>query len=77
MTARASRVVEEALSLPRRERIRIVERLISSLDTPSTSEIDRLQAEEAEDRIDALDRGEIGSRPAKQALDEIRGKLHR
>ena len=51
----AAKVVSGALSLPAKSRARLAERLLESLDDPKQKEIDRLWAEEVEDRIDAYE----------------------
>ncbi|MGH8273232.1 MAG: addiction module protein [Gammaproteobacteria bacterium] len=58
MSTKAEDVLKEALHLPARERASIAEDLLSSLDKPDP-EMDRLWAEEAEDRIEAEARGEM------------------
>ena len=74
MTSRSVELLQEALSLPADERAEIAERLLSSLDTPTDRGIEALWAEEAEDRLDALERGDIKTVGAKQVLDEVRPK---
>jgi putative addiction module component (TIGR02574 family) len=58
MSDRGLRLLEEALALPVNERADLVERLLSSLD-PAEPEIEKRWAREVEDRIDALERGEL------------------
>jgi len=72
MSIRGTEVLEEALSLPPAERAEIADRLISSLDSQARKRVDELWAREAEDRLDALDKGEIETVPAKQVFDQIR-----
>jgi len=71
MSDRGTEILREALSLPPGERAEIAERLLSSLDTPDRQRLDALWAIEAEDRLDAYERGEIESIPAKQVFDQI------
>lgn len=58
MSELGEKLIEQALGLPANERAKFAERLLSSLD-PELSEIDQLWAKEAEDRLDAYERGEI------------------
>ena len=51
MPAVAKKVFDETLSLPAEARMTLVEKLLISLDLPTEPEIDRLWAEEAEQRI--------------------------
>ena len=71
MTEQSKRVLEQALALPAIERATLVEELLSSFDFPVRQEIDKLWAHEAEDRIDAYERGEIGSSPANRVFKDI------
>jgi putative addiction module component (TIGR02574 family) len=71
MSDRRTEILKEALSLPPGERAEIAERLLSSLDAPEQERVDRLWANEAEDRLNAYERGEIKSIPAKQVFEQI------
>lgn len=71
MTAQVKQVLEKAIHLPPVERAELVEQIISSFDFPSREKIDALWAKEAEDRIDAYDRGEIKAIPASQVFEKI------
>jgi len=71
MPSKGTEVLKEALSLPPAERAEIAERLMSSLDPPSQEAIDELWGKEAEDRLDAFDRGEIKAIPAKQVFEQV------
>jgi len=72
----AAKVVSEALSLPAKSRARLAERLLESLDDPKQKEIDRLWAEEVEDRIDTYERGELKAIPGREVFRRLkpRGK---
>jgi len=67
MTAQAQQVLEEAVGLPPIERAELVESILASFDFPPRKEIDAMWAQEAENRIDAYDRGELASIPAAVA----------
>lgn len=71
MSSRGTQVLKEALSLPPAERAEIAERLLSSLDPPSQEGIDALWGKEAEERLDAFDRGEIKAIPAKEVFERV------
>jgi putative addiction module component (TIGR02574 family) len=73
MSKRGTEVLEEALSLPPVERAELAERLLTSLDASHDRRLDELWAQEAEDRLDAFDRGEMKAVPAKDVFDTIRG----
>jgi len=71
MSDRGTEILKEALTLPPGERAEIAERLLSSLDTVDRERIDKLWASEAEDRLDAYERGEIDTIPARQVFEQI------
>jgi putative addiction module component (TIGR02574 family) len=71
MSTESRRILKDALELPPVERADLVEELLSSFDFPARGEVDALWAKEAEDRIEAYDRGEVESRPASQVFERI------
>lgn len=74
---RTDKIVEGALALPVDARIGLVSRLLSSLNLPTQPEIDRWWAEEAERRVDQIDRGEVKLVPGEQVFEKIRKKYQR
>jgi putative addiction module component (TIGR02574 family) len=72
--AKRESLLEEALKLPPVERAELIESLLSSFEFRSRKHIDALWAQEAEDRIDAFERGEIKAIPAEQVFTEIEKK---
>ncbi len=74
MTIQTEKVLAEALSLSPKERVTLAENILSSLDSASQKNIDDLWAREAEDRIEAFDRGEIKSTSAKAVFEKINKK---
>ena len=74
MTLAASKVFDEALSLPADERVSLVERLLTSLNLPTQKEIDTLWAEEAERRVLQIDKGEKKLIPGEDVFSRIREK---
>ena len=73
MSKNGAQVLENALALPPDERAELADRLLSSLDTKRQRKIDELWAEEAEDRIDAYERGEISAVSVKEAFETNKG----
>ena len=73
MSELAEKLIEQALSLPAEERAEVAERLLSSLEPP-LSAIDQLWAQEAEDRVDAYERGDIEAIPAKDVFNAIKNR---
>jgi len=71
MSEQQETVLEQALTLPAKERVKLVEKLLASLDQPDPV-VDALWAEEAEDRIRAYDAGEIKGISAEDLLKKYR-----
>jgi len=69
MSPESKQVLEQALRLPPIDRAQLVEQILSSFGFPDRERIDALWAAEAEERIDAYDRGEIGSSSAREVLE--------
>ena len=65
--AATNKVLKEALTLKPAEKAELINKLLSSLDKPD-AQIDDLWAKEAENRIDAYERGEIKAVTLKSAL---------
>lgn len=64
-------VLADALTLPPVDRAELIEALFFSFDNGSREQIDRLWALEAEDRIEAYERGEIGAISATAVFEKI------
>jgi len=71
MTTQTQQILEDAVHLPPVERAELLEQILASFDFPSRGEIDASWATEAEDRIDAYDRGEVGATPASKVFEKI------
>ncbi len=71
MSGDGKRILESALALPPVERAELVEELLSSFDFPARGDVDALWAREAEDRIDAYEKGRLGTQPASEAIEGI------
>lgn len=59
MSASSEQILKEALALPLQERAELVEQLLATFQSPPDPHLDALWAREAEDRLDAYDRGEL------------------
>ena len=71
MSDRSAQILKDALSLSPTERVTLVERLLASLDASAHEHIDVLWSQEAEDRLDAFERGEIPTIAAQDVFDEV------
>ena len=73
MSELAEKLIEQVLNLPAEERAAVIERLLTSLE-PELSNVDLLWAREAEDRLDAYERGEIKAIPAEEVFNSIKNR---
>ncbi len=71
MLKHTENIFAEALKLPPVERAELVENLLSSFEFQSRGIIDALWAQEAEERVDAFERGEMTAIPARGVFIEI------
>jgi len=71
MTPQSQQILREALDLPPIDRAELVEQILASFEFPARQDIDAAWAQEAEERIDAYERGEIDSSPANKVFKDI------
>lgn len=71
MTPQGQQVLREALDLPPIDRAELIERVLASFEFPARQDIDAAWAQEAEDRIDAYERGEISTSSAADVFKEL------
>jgi len=71
MSADAEKILSEALNLTPEDRAAVLERLLATFQEPPDPALDKLWAKEVEDRIDAYERGELGSVSAEEVLARI------
>ncbi len=70
LTERASRILKDALTtLSPEERVELADHLIFTLEPEYLRRVHEAQIKEVEDRIDAYDRGEMGSLPSDLAIE--------
>ncbi len=74
MPKHSKEILAEALDLSPVERAELVENLLTSFEFQSREKTDALWADEAEDRIDAFERGEMAAIPARDVFREIEKK---
>ena len=72
MSASSEQILKEALALPLQDRAELLERLLGTFQSPPDPRLDELWAREAEDRLDAFERGELKAVPAEEVFDRIR-----
>lgn len=71
MSANSEQILQLALALSQQDRAEVLERLLASFQIPPDPGIDQLWAKEAEDRLDAYDRGELSAVPAEEVFARI------
>jgi len=71
----ARELESKALKLPPRERARLAERLISSLDQETDPDAERLWLQEAERRLDELESGNVSGVAADRVFEKARSTL--
>ena len=76
MTSQSQKILNEALDLPPTERAELVEQILASFEFPTRKDIDSAWAQEAEERIDAYERGEIGTTPSDEVIKEINKQVN-
>ncbi len=75
MGSPARQLESKVLKLPARERARLAERLISSLDDQTDPDAEKLWGEEAERRLEELRSGTVKSRSAETVFRRARSAL--
>lgn len=71
----AKDIVTHALALPRRQRARLAERLLASLDEKHEEGCEQAWYDEAVRRDKAYREGRLKGRPAEEVFRRIRAKL--
>jgi putative addiction module component (TIGR02574 family) len=72
MAGPARKLEAELLNLSPEERVRLAERLISSLDQEADADAEELWLREAERRLEELESGAISSVPADRVVEKAR-----
>ena len=71
----ARKIESQALQLPPKERARLAQRLIASLDPESDRDAEQVWLQEAERRLDELESGKVAGIPAEQVFRKARSTL--
>ncbi|NIR69927.1 addiction module protein [candidate division KSB1 bacterium] len=74
MSESAEKALAEALELSPIQRTELIDQLLSSFEFPPKKSIDKTWAKEAEDRIDAYERGELTQLLPNRSLSKLAGK---
>ncbi len=68
---KSKEILKKAMDLSASEKAELIDRLLSSLEKPNR-DVDELWAKEAEDRIDAYEKGELRVLSIKEVLEKYR-----
>jgi putative addiction module component (TIGR02574 family) len=71
MSANSEQILQQVLALSPQDRAEVLERLMASFQIPPDPDLDQLWAKEAEDRLDAYDRGELSAVSAEEVFAGI------
>jgi putative addiction module component (TIGR02574 family) len=70
-------IIADAMKLPLRERVRLAQRLVSSVEEQLEDNVEPLWMAEAERRLEELRAGEVKGMPATDAIRKAREALKR
>ena len=71
MSTTSDQIIQQVLALPLEERAQLIERLLATFETPPDPALDQLWANEAHDRLDAYDRGELDAVSIEDVFRQI------
>lgn len=71
LTSKTKQILRDALELTPVERAELTEQLLASFIMPADKNMDALWVQEAEERIDAYEKGLINSVPAEKVFDKL------
>ena len=66
----SKQILQEALALPLEEKVHLIEQLLATFQAPPDPALDQLWANEAHDRLDAYDRGELDSVDIEEIFEQ-------
>lgn len=75
MTELNERVIRDALSLPVDRRVGLVEILLKSLNVPTKSDIDAAWADEAERRVEQIEKGNVKTVSGEELFHKLQRDL--
>ena len=75
MTRKVQDLHNQILQLPNKERLLLIEQLISDLDGEEDTGVEELWLHEAEERYRAYRKGDLSSKPAERVINDARSSL--
>jgi len=77
MSTQFDRVVADAMKLPVRDRVRLAQQLVSTIDSEAEKNVEELWFAEAERRLEELHSGKVEGIDADEAFRGVREDLTR
>ncbi len=77
MTELNEKLLDEIFSLPSDLRVKLIDKIIKSLNLPIQKEIDQVWAEEAEKRVSEIDSGKVKPISGEDVFKEIRRQFEK
>lgn len=77
MSTQFDRVAADAMKLPVRDRVRLAQQLVSTIDTETEKNVDELWFDEAERRLEELHSGTVEGIDGDEAFRRARKELTR
>ena len=77
MSAQFDQVAADAMKLPLRDRVRLAQQLVSTLDDQSETDVEELWFSEAQRRLDELHNGKVQGIDADDVFRMVRENLAR
>ncbi|MDA8018408.1 MAG: addiction module protein [Thermoanaerobaculia bacterium] len=68
-------ILDQALDLDPKDRAQLIETLLDSFTSNERQRIDAAWAQECEDRIDAYDRGDLGSHSSEEVFADLASRF--
>ena len=75
MNAQFDRIVADAMKLPLRDRVRLAQQLVSTIDGETDTDVEGLWFDEAERRLEELHTGKVQGIDADEAFRRAREDL--
>lgn len=72
MSSSSEQIFKDALALPPQERAALLESLLISFQSSPDPNLEELWIREAEERLDAYDRGELKAVPVEEVFERIK-----
>ena len=77
MTELNEKLLDEIFSLPSDLRVKLIDKILKSLNLPIQKEIDEIWAKEAEKRVSEIESGKVKPVSGDDVFKEIRNRLEK